>query len=135
MLKLRTTDRYETRARRYRKKKTHQLTAVLSNLQTLQAYLESGKRLRPLAFGFLREEGDGVLRISEAGAPSNVAATRLYIYHDAETETLYLLSLGDKSTQSDDIHECRGFAKWIRLNPSVGDGATDEHEETGDEKD
>jgi hypothetical protein len=98
--------------------------------------LGRGTKLRPLPYGFLRDEGLGVLRISESGTAANVAATRLYIYPDVDTEILYVLTIGDKSTQDEDIELCKSFARQIKANPSLGekqDDGTEDPEEDDEE--
>jgi hypothetical protein len=61
-----------------------------------------------------------------------LAATRLYVYPDVEAETLYLLTLGDKSTQADDIQDCKQFVKQIKANPNRGSTADDGEDDQGE---
>jgi hypothetical protein len=81
----------------------------------------AGKKPKPFVYNFLHPEPSDVIAIDQKGAGANIAATRLYVYPDTQTETLYLLTLGDKSTQSDDIQDCKAFVKYIRANPNTGD--------------
>jgi hypothetical protein len=95
----------------------------------------SGKKPKPLIYGFLHSEPSGVIAIDQTGG-RKVKATRLYVYPDVETETLYLLTLGDKSTQDDDIQDCRRFVKQIKADPHRGSKGdeNDEHDD-GEESD
>ena len=126
------TDEYDRRYKRYDKKKRRELIAVLNNLDIFLRSLNSGKKPKPLIYGFLHGEPSGVIAIDQTGADGKVAATRLYVYADAETETLYLLTLGDKSSQSDDVLNCKRFVKQINADPNFGgerdDGRDDEEE-------
>ena len=116
------TDHYLRRYKRYDKKKRDELKAVLNNLDIFLKALNSGKKPKPFLYGFLHSEPCDVIAIDQTGGPK-VAVTRLYVYPDLETETLYLLTLGDKSTQADDIQDCRNFVEDIKTDPSLGGGA------------
>lgn len=126
---------YERRHKRYSKKKLGQLNAILNNLDRFLNVLRAGRKPKPLPYGFLRDEGLGILRISEAGSESKVAATRLYVYPDPDNEILFLLTIGDKSTQSDDIKLCKAYVRKIQADPSLGGMQDDGDEENGDEED
>lgn len=133
------TDQYERRLKRYEKKKNKrlELAAVLNNLDIFLKSLHAGKKPKPFAYGFLHSEPSDVIAIDQKGSGGNVAATRLYVYADTPSETLYLLTLGDKSTQPGDIEDCKTFVKQIREQEHGAD--THDHEsgrdESGQEKD
>ena len=59
-----------------------------------------------------------------------MAATRLYVYPDPATETLYLLLLGDKESQREDIQDCKRFVKQIQADPNCGKGQGDGRKES-----
>lgn len=127
------TDRYKQRYKSFERNKGQRaaFVSVLSNMLKLFNALKLGVPLNQARYGFLKPEGGGVLRIGEAG-PRNVAATRLYVYPDEENEVLFLLSIGDKNTQSRDIKECKGFTKAIQADASIGqegDGPNGEESE------
>jgi len=132
------TDQYLRRYKRYDKKKKNELNAVLNNLDIFLVSLRSGKKPKPLIYGFLHGEPSDVIAIDQTGG-QNLAATRLYVYPDVETETLYLLTLGDKSTQEADIQDCKQFVKQIRADPNRGrtkdNGYDDEDEGDSQEGD
>ena len=83
-----------------------------------------------MIYGFLHAEPSGVIAIDQTGGVK-LAATRLYVYLEVETETLYLLTLGDKSTQKDDIKDCKSFVKQIKDDPD--DGGIEDHENNEDD--
>jgi len=126
------TDEYSRRYKSYDKKKKNELKAVLNNLDIFLKALNSGKKPKPLLYGFLHGEPCDVIAIDQTGGPK-VAATRLYVYPDLQTETLYLLTLGDKATQHDDIQNCRRFVEQIKTDlrgrPDNGDDEDDEQDE------
>jgi hypothetical protein len=117
------TDEYVRRHKRFEKKKRGQLLAVLDNLDTLMKGLNEGLKLEQVAtFGFVHREPHGVLAIDQRGG-AKLAQTRLYIYPDTETMTVYRITLGEKGSQKDDIETCNLFMKQVR-NRRRGD----EHE-------
>lgn len=131
------SEQYQRRYERYMKKKSNQLNAVLENLEVLLRYLRLGKHPQTLQCKFLHKEPSGVLAIDQSGGPK-VAATRLYVYADRTTKTLYLLTLGDKTTQRDDIQDCVRYAKQIKEDPEIGRevaGEAQEDHEDGKDRD
>ena len=108
------TDEYERRSRSYQKKHPRELAAVLDNLDTLHQALNRGVKPRQARFGFIHVEPSGVLAIDQKGGGAKLAQARLYVYPDAEHEVLYLLTLGDKRTQHQDIENCKHFVAQIR---------------------
>jgi hypothetical protein len=127
------TDQYLRRHKRYDKKKKNELLAVLNNLDIFLKSLHSGKKPKPLIYGFLHGEPSDVIAIDQTGG-AKLAATRLYVYPDAETETLYLLTLGDKSTQGADIRDCKRFVQQIKADPNCGRARDHEYDEESDEE-
>jgi len=128
MWKLRTTEAYESRLKRYAKKHRRELKAVLSNLDRFWGALNAGTHSIQArkAFGFIHRESDGVVAIDQRGGGPNLAQARLYVYADDRECVLYLIALGDKATQKDDIRTCREF---------VADLAKPEARDHGDRQD
>ncbi|MCH7725759.1 MAG: hypothetical protein IH991_04655 [Planctomycetes bacterium] len=50
-----------------------------------------------------------VKALNESGPGKHKKAIRLYTYPDEETETFYVLTIGDKKSQGDDIKACCEF--------------------------
>jgi hypothetical protein len=108
------TDVYRRRHKRYEKKKRNQLLAVLDNLDTLMKGLNQGLKLEQvMTFGFVHSEPHGVLAVDQTGG-KKLAETRLYIFPDKETLTVYPITLGDKGSQQEDIETCALFTKQMR---------------------
>src|SRR4051812_580804 len=83
------TERFESRHRRYEKKHPRELEAVLNNSATYLAALQAGTNPLQVKFGFVRQEGQGVVRISQSGGGRSLAQTRLYLFPDMEDKILY----------------------------------------------
>ncbi len=123
MWKLRTTEAYESRFKRFAKKHGRELKAVLSNLDRFLGALNAGSP--PLqakkAFGFIHREPGGVVAVDQKGGGPNLAQTRLYVYADDRECVLYLITLGDKASQKDDIRTCVEFvAELAKAKPEAG---------------
>src|SRR4051794_15687256 len=109
MWKLQDVDEYRRRHRRYEKDHPRELRAVMDNLDTFFKSLESGVKPLQIKHGFLHNEPQGVVAIDQKGGGKDLAQTRLYVYPDLETETLFLITLGDKRSQKNDLTTCRTF--------------------------
>jgi hypothetical protein len=107
------TESYQIRQRRYVKKRPRELAAVLDNLDTFFRALSEGVKptQAKASFGFIHKENLGVVSIDQRGGGPNLAQTRLYVYPDEKKEVLYLITLGDKASQRDDISTCAAFIK------------------------
>jgi len=110
------THEYEARQAKFEKKHAAELMAVLLNLKRLQLALDAGAKLLQVKFGFFRSERNGVYRISQQGQGRALKETRLYVHPDEDAQTLYLLTLGDKTTQQDDISFCKRWVERFRQN-------------------
>ena len=105
----RTTDAYERDAKRYDKKHPRELAAVHENLRQYFESLQSGIHPMQVKAGYLHPEPQGVVAIDQKGRGKSLAETRLYVFPDVDSETLFLIALGDKRSQKDDIQTCRVF--------------------------
>jgi hypothetical protein len=114
MWKLAPTDEYERRHRRYVKDHPRELQAVLDNLDTYFKSLEDGVKPLQIRHGFMHNERLGVVAIDQKGGEKGLAQTRLYVYPETETETLHVITLGDKRSQKADIATCRAFVTELR---------------------
>lgn len=102
----------------FEKKKPRELAAVLDNLDTfIKGLNEYGLKLEQVrTFGFVHAEPHGILAIDQKGGGRGLAETRLYVYPNQQTETIYLVTLGDKGSQSGDIELCRNFIAELRTH-------------------
>jgi len=84
---------------------------TLQNLEKYRLALEDGVPPRQIKAGFIHGEPRGVIAIDPSGFGDNLSATRLYIYLKANT--VFLLTVGDKSSQREDIAYCRKATKTL----------------------
>jgi hypothetical protein len=108
------TDEYEKRHKRLEKKRPRELEAVLDNLDTFFTALNAGAKPQQIHMGCIHPEPHGVLALDQKGGGKNLAQTRLYIYPDTETEIVYVITLGDKGTQANDIQLSSEFVAQLR---------------------
>src|SRR4051812_24411137 len=109
-----STDEYERRHKRYVKDHPRELKAVLGNLDTYFESLKAGVKPLQIKHGFMHNEPLGVVAIDQKGGGKSLAQTRLYVYPDAESQKLFVLTLGDKRSQKADIELCRTFVETLR---------------------
>jgi hypothetical protein len=126
------TEEYLRRYKRYDKKNNRELKAVLNNLDRFLNVLNSGKNPKPPVYAFLHPEPSDVMAVTQGGNV-NLMETRLYVYPDMEMETLYLLTIGNKKTQHDDIQLCKGYVEQIREG-SVSQEAGDDGDSNGNDE-
>lgn len=108
------TEEYARRHKRYEKDHPRELQAVLDNLDTYSLTLASGVKPLQIQHGFLHREPQGVVAIDQKGGGKNLTQTRLYVYPDTDTETLYLVTLGDKRSQKTNLDHCRAIVAALR---------------------
>lgn len=106
------TDRFNSRAKYYAKKHPRELRSVVNNLDTYQRALCAGARVQDVKFGFLHKEPMGIKAIVQTG-PKNLKPTRLYIYPDEGAKVIYTITLGDKTTQREDIQFSKEFVSSL----------------------
>ena len=108
------SDRYSSRFRGYIKKYPREMENIRKNLdRTLNLLDEMNLSIHQLArsFGPLKCEFGDVFRVSQQGKGAGLAQVRLYFRIDKEEKNLYLLCLGTKKLQSEDIKYCKKEVK------------------------
>ena len=134
MWELQTTDEYERSLKWYAKKRPRELRAVLDNLDTYLQALRAGAKPQHKAFGFQHAEQQGVWAIDQKGGGPSLAQTRLYVYPDSTAETLYLIALGDKGSQQENIKTCNRFVtELLKRELPSDESAKEEPEQAGGE--
>jgi hypothetical protein len=113
MWEIKATDEYQRRLKHYQKKHPHELAAVLNNLDTYHKALSGGTKPKQVQFGFVHAEPFDVVAIDQKRGGPSLAQTRLYVYPDVTRKTLYLITLGDKKSQRDDIKVCKDFVEIL----------------------
>lgn len=107
------TETYQCKHEHYEKKHPNELAAAEGNLDTYFRTLKNGVNPLQIKEGFIHHEPDGIKAIDQKGSRQKIKLqeTRLYIYPDVPTKTLFLLTIGDKQTQRNDINFCREYVK------------------------
>jgi len=101
-----------TRLKSFFKKYPKEFGACFENLsRVVQALIDFGQP-GAFQFGFFRSEGNNVWRIGQTGI-GHSHETRLYVYLFVRGKTVYVLTIGDKSQQRQDIKRCKDLAKVI----------------------
>lgn len=103
-------DDYAIRSRFKQCRKNHarEYSSCFENLDRLIEILDQGHKWLSFQLGYLRSEGGDVFRIGQTGVP-HAKEIRLYIHADENARTIYLLTMGDKDSQQDDIREAKGL--------------------------
>lgn len=104
------TDAYSRAHKRYEKKQPAELIAVLDNLDRYFKTIAHGVHPQFVVAGYIHDEGKGVRAIDQkGGGKGKLRQTRLYVYPDVNQKVLYLITIGDKSSQKDDIKLSANF--------------------------
>ena len=106
----------EARFKRFQKNHPNEAQAMLNNLDTYLTALNEGINPVNLTAGFIHHEPDGIKAIDQKGGKGKLKQSRLYIYPDVSTKTVYVISVGDKTNQKSDIKECRDYIKPLKEN-------------------
>lgn len=128
------TDDYERDRRWFARKRPHELAAVVDNAEAYAIALEAGANpLQVLSFGYVHDERQGLYAVDQkhAATKRKLAETRLYLYPELETKTLFLLAIGDKNTQRHDVAKCHRFVAHRRKELGNENQASKIHEHKG----
>jgi len=100
---------FESRLKKFSKKHEVETSAAFSNLQTYVDVLNETDNLQAAnQQPFVHAEPDGMVAIDQRGAhiertTGKLKATRLYVYAAVINQTVYLLGIGDKDSQKQDL--------------------------------
>jgi len=110
------TDKFGRDYSFYEKKHREELLAVLANLADYMKALSELENSLAITAGFIHSEPKGIKAIDQKGGQNKVKLqqTRLYVYADDKNKKLYLLALGDKKAQREDIKFCVKEVEKIR---------------------
>lgn len=113
MWKLEPEDEYLKQRKWYEKKRAKELEAVEANLKRFLMALQAGAKPQNIVGKWAsHNEGFGVRALDQTGpVKGKLAATRLYIFADEETEILHVITLGDKQSQGEQVQYCK---QWVR---------------------
>lgn len=102
---------------------------VLFVLCYAKALAEVKAAVTAIPYGFIRSEHEDVYRIGQTNV-EHPHETRLYVYACVIRTTIYILTVGDKSTQQLDINACRAKARELK-SQLASEPQTDEENENG----
>jgi len=94
-------------------KRPREYQSLFANLDKINQLLDSGNKFGSFQVGFFRSEGGDIYRIGQTGVPS-AKESRLYVFPDQEARIMYVLKIGIKDGQQDDINEAKDMVKKIR---------------------
>lgn len=110
----------ENRFKHYAKKHPREVASCFANLNRAIELLDGGMTLDQLAtMRFFSSEGGGLFRIGQTGI-QHAHETRLYVYVTIVQEEMQILTIGDKSTQQQDINRCKDAIKDIAKKKGQG---------------
>ena len=101
------------RMKHYAKKHRREYVSCLANLADVITALNNGAAVTAIPFGFFRSEHEDVYRIGQTNV-KHPHETRLYVYACVVRTTVYILTVGDKSTQQADINACHAKARALK---------------------
>ncbi len=87
--------------------------SVFNNLHKILRLLDGGGKIGGFHVGFFRSEGEGVYRIGQTGV-AGALESRLYVYPDQESKLMYILTIGDKDSQPNDINDSHNIVREIK---------------------
>lgn len=115
MWKVAVADGYENRLKRLHKSNSAEIKQVLENLATYEQMVRSGVRVASLLnLKFVRNAQSGIHEIDQSPLKKGFLALRLYVYVCEERHVIYLLGIGTKDQQFDDIRDCVKLVREVR---------------------
>lgn len=107
-----TCDEFSERFKAFFKKNKLEAQGALANLNFFLEQLQDGRMPEQLKheLSFVHSEPLGILAISEkhgARYATKPKPLRIYVFPSLPDSVLHILTMGDKSTQSDDIKHCK----------------------------
>ena len=101
------------RMKHYAKRHRREYVSCLANLADVITALNNGAAVTAIPFGFFRSEREDVYRIGQTNV-KHPHETRLYVYACVVRTTIYVLTVGGKSTQQIDINACHAKARELK---------------------
>lgn len=127
------SDTFERRHKRAAKDTPRELSNALALLNTYFKALCEGAKPLNLRFSGLHDERRG-LYATDQGKGKGLAQLRLYFYPDTDNRVLWLLTIGDKGSQSRDIQDCRDMVSSLSRQKDKKDDRTQTRAAEGEGK-
>ena len=90
-----------------------EFASLFANLDRIVRHLNGGAKVGGFQMGYFRSEGEGVYRIGQT-AVQHAKESRLYIFPSQSNQTIYILTVGTKDRQPEDINEAKAIADQIK---------------------
>lgn len=121
MWRIQSSVDFQKRLKKYRKSHPNESANCLRNLNAYLTALQEGLVPQQIQRGYVHSEPNGIKALDQAG-PSKTRkyAMRLYVYPDESRKILYVLTLGNKASQPDDLRHCQEFVKQTLADDSSG---------------
>ncbi len=87
--------------------------SMFANLNKIMGLLREGHKVGSFQVGFFRPEGEGLFRVGQTGVPS-AKESRLYVFPDQEKRVMYVLNIGTKERQGEDINEAHEVVRSLK---------------------
>jgi len=101
------------RFKKFAGKHAREYASLFANLDKIMGLLAAGQKPGSFQVGFFRSEREGVYRIGQTGVPS-AKESRLYVYPDEQNRIMYVLNIGTKEGQAEDINEAHRTARSLK---------------------
>ena len=102
-----------SRFKDYYKKHPREYASCFVNLGLVIDLLNRHGGVKGFQVSFFRSEGKNVYRIGQTGV-KHAQETRLYVHVDEAIRCIRILTIGDKSSQADDIRRCHEVARNLK---------------------
>lgn len=117
MWSIETTSQWEKDLKFYEKKHPRELGAVLRNLERYLQLINAARNAKCVQAGFLHHEPAGVVALDQKGGGAGLQETRLYTFAQEDQRILWIITLGNKHTQPDDIRISKDFVTSLLSEP------------------
>ena len=108
---------YGKKQKKLMKKHRREVKQMLKHFDFFHYSLNQGMSLeQAFCLGFVHVEPKGIIAIDQKGAGAGTRQTRLYVYPDATTKILHLITIGtkEKHSQKADIQYASEFVDSLR---------------------
>lgn len=97
---------FNEKLKSFRKRYPREVSVLFHNLKRYIKAIEGLSDIKSFRAGYLHPEGNGIVAIGQSSADKRLgvlAETRLYIHVRIRNDTVFLLTIGNKQSQQQDI--------------------------------
>ena len=107
------TSEFGRTLKRYQKKHREAIAQLMSNFEKVHEALNLGCKPQSLTTKHIHSESQGILAVDQRGGKGKTKELRLYIWPCTSNSTIYVLKIGEKNRQSEDIEWCKNCVTKI----------------------